>query len=204
MFSEYDVAILIEFEKINNALHPLKEDFIRDEAPMLDISDHDFLSLILMTPSVGVALANNSISLFEELALNKMARRMSRGGFFLKADPVVHAMKFMIKSFDKWEPRFYKVIRLTMDMSCDRSFLKSAERSMEFDDPIKLLAYDLMRVPHIFVNFMSSFVLTDESLTVGQRSISQVEFEKLQEIGNRLELMEFPVFQSFLNTFKVK
>ena len=50
----------------------------------MDLSEHDFLSLILMTPTVGIALANGSISLFEELALNKMARKMSKGGYFLK------------------------------------------------------------------------------------------------------------------------
>ncbi|MEJ2004268.1 MAG: hypothetical protein P8X57_04730 [Cyclobacteriaceae bacterium] len=203
MFSEYEVATMIEIQGIREAVIPLKEQFVSEEASMLDISDHDFLSLILMTPSVGVALANGSISLFEELALNKMARRMSRGGFFLKADPVVHAMKFLIKSFDKWEPPFYDAIRLTMQVTFDMECLNRQSDNI-FEDPIKAFAHDLMHVPHIFVNFMSSFVLTDEALTVGQRSISKVEFEKLEEIGNRLSLNEFPVFRSFLATFIVK
>ncbi len=203
MFSEYEVATMIEIEGIREAIIPLKDEFVSAEAPMLDISDHDFLSLVLMTPSVGVALANGNVSLFEELALNKMARRMSRGGFFLKADPVVHAMQYLIKSFDSWETKFYEVIQLTMDVTFDRKSLVSHQGSF-LEDPIKAFAHDLMHVPHIFVNFLSSFVLTDEALTVGQRSISRVEFEKLEEIGNRLELQGFPVFQSFLTTFNVK
>lgn len=203
MFSEYEIATLIEIPEINVALTPLKGEFINREAPMLDISDHDFLALVIMTPSVGVALANGSISLFEELALNKMARRMSLGGYFLKTDPVVHAMKFLIKRFDIWEERFFEMIRLTMDVSFDRKALAN-EKRRDFADPIKIFAQDLMGVPHIFVNFLSSFVLTDESLTVGQRSISSVEYNKLKDIGERLELMDFPVFQSFLDTFDVK
>ncbi len=203
MFSEYEVATLIEIPEISEAIIPLKEEFIKHEASMLEISDHDFLALVLMTPSVGVALANNSISLFEELALNKMARRMSHGGFFLKADPVVHAMKFLIKGFDRWEDPFYVMIRTAMDVSFDRSALRNENRH-DFDDPVKIFTQDLMNVPHIFVHFLSSFVLTDETLTVGERSISKVEFEKLIEIGNRLELSEFPVYQSFLDTFDVK
>jgi len=203
MFSEYEVATMIEIRGIREVVTPLKDEFISKEAPMLDISDHDFLSLVLMTPSIGVALANGSISLFEELALNKMARRMSRGGFFLKADPVVHAMKFLIKSFGIWEPRCYAVIRKTMDITFNREMLIH-EPDRVFEDPIKIFAHDLMHVPHIFVNFLSSFVLTDEALTVGQRSISAVEFDKLKDIGERLELKQFPVFQSFLDTFNVK
>jgi hypothetical protein len=203
MFSEYEVATLIEIPEIAVALTPLKEQFIKQEASMLEISDHDFLALVLMTPSVGVALANASISLFEELALNKMCRRMSQGGFFLKTDPVVHAMKYLIKAFDRWEDPFFDMIRITMDVSFDRNMLQNESRR-DFADPLKIFIQDLMNVPHIFVNFLSSFVLTDESLTVGERSISRVEFEKLKDIGNRLELSQYPVFQSFLGTFAVK
>jgi hypothetical protein len=203
MFSENEVATLAEIPEIAEKVRPLKMEFIDSEASFMDISDHDFLALILMTPSVGVALANGSVSLFEELALNKMARRMSLGGFFLKIDPVVHAMNLLIKNFDSWESRFYEVIRFTMDVTIDKTMLEAEERH-DFQDEMKMFAYDLMTVPYIFVNFLNSFVLSDESLTVGVRSISRVEFEKLQFIGERLALAKYPVFQTFLNTFEVK
>ncbi len=203
MFSENEVATLAEIPEISALLTPLKKEFCEAEAPYFDISNHDFLALVLMTPSVGVALANGSVSLFEELALNKMARRMSLGGFFLKMDPVVHAMNYLIKSFDKWEGRFYKVIRFIMDRTIDDTSLLAKERH-DFSDEMKMFAHDLMTVPHIFVNFLNSFVLTDESLTVGVRSISEVEFKKLQNIGDRLDLSDYPVFKTFLNTFEVK
>ena len=203
MFSENEVATLVEIPEILAKLGPAKTEFLESEAPLFEISDHDFLALVLMTPSVGVALANGSVSLFEELALNKMARRMSLGGFFLKMDPVVHAMNLLIKSFDSWEDRFFEIIRFTMDYAMDRSALEAEERH-DFSDEMKMFAHDLMKVPHIFVNFLNSFVLTDESLTVGVRSISAVEFDKLKDIGARLELSDYPVFQTFLNTFEVK
>ena len=82
MFSEYEVETFMKIPEVNERVKSLKKDFITSEAKFLEISDHDFLSLILMTPSVGVANANENISLFEEIVLNKMARKMSKGGLF--------------------------------------------------------------------------------------------------------------------------
>ena len=71
MFSENEVGIMLENQSIHDTVKSLKEEFITKEARFLEIGDHDFLSLVLLTPSVGVALANGSVSLFEELSLNK-------------------------------------------------------------------------------------------------------------------------------------
>lgn len=81
MFTEYEIASMIEIPDIHEATMALKKDFIRNEAPYLEISDHDFFSLVMMAPTVGIALANGSVSLFEELALNKKARKLSKGGY---------------------------------------------------------------------------------------------------------------------------
>ncbi len=96
MFTEYEVELMIEDPKIQEATFELKKDFIKTEAPYLEISDQDFFSLVMLSPTVGIALANGSVSLFEELALNKKARKLSKGGYFLKKDPVVYAMKYLI------------------------------------------------------------------------------------------------------------
>ncbi|MGB3465403.1 MAG: hypothetical protein WBA74_09035, partial [Cyclobacteriaceae bacterium] len=89
MFTEYEIETMVERESILSAVNELKIDFLKTEAPYLEISDHDFLSLVMMTPTVGIALANGSVSLFEELALNRKARKLSKGGYFIKKDPVV-------------------------------------------------------------------------------------------------------------------
>ena len=69
MFTENEISALISIPDIKQATEKLKNDFIEKEAPFMEISNHDFLSVILLTPSVGIALANNSVSLMEEMSL---------------------------------------------------------------------------------------------------------------------------------------
>lgn len=203
MFSENEIATMIEIPAIKDATIEIKKKFIESEANMLDISDHDFLSLIMMTPAVGVALANGSISLFEELALNKMARKMSKGGYFLKVDPVAHAMKFLVKNYEAWKDGFYNVIRISMANTFDMTRLAEMKGN-DLEDPVKAFALDLMNVPYIFVRFLSTMILNDESDIVEERSISKVEFNEIMNIGKILGMSEIPVFESFSKTFQVK
>ncbi|MEM9856775.1 MAG: hypothetical protein AAF843_05450 [Bacteroidota bacterium] len=203
MFSENEIATMIDIPEIQELTSKVKNDFITQEVNFLEISDHDFLSLVMLSPAVGVALANGSISLFEELALNKMARKMSKGGYFLKTDPVAHAMKYVIKNFSKWEPIFFDVVVFCMDSTIDRNSLMEID-GKDLGDPIKDFARDLMTVPYIFVRFLSTMVLNDESDIVEHRSISKVEFEKIKDIGVQLKIAETPVFKSFCGTFEVK
>lgn len=203
MFSENEIATMIDIPAIKEVTSQSKTEFIAKEVELLEISDHDFLSLIMMTPAIGVALANGSISLFEELALNKMARKMSKGGYFLKTDPVAHAMKFLIGNFDNWESQFIDVIKTCMKATFDINALADQVGSGA-DDPVKCFARDLMNVPYIFVRFLSTMILNDESDIVEQRSISKVEFAKIIDLGDKLGLADIPVFQSFCKTFQVK
>jgi len=198
MFSENEIATMIEMPEILDATVAAKKDFITNEANFLEINDHDFLSLIMMTPTVGMALANGSISLFEELALNKMARKMSKGGFFMKVDPVAHAMKFLIKNFDVWEQKFYDVIKVCMSNTFSMDDLKKETNTANG------FAHAVMNVPYIFVRFLSSFFLHDDSDVVDERSISKVEYEKIEDIGKKLGLDEYPIFRSFCKTFQLK
>ena len=203
MFTENEIATLIEIPAVAAPTAAMKERFIQKEAQLLEISDHDFLALVMMTPAVGIALANGSVSLFEELALNKMARKMSKGGYFLKLDPVVHSMKYLIKRFDDWEGPFYEVIKASMKATFDKDKIMEA---IDSSTPPSLTQFsrDLMNVPYIFVRFLSLFFLQDEVEIVEVRSISKVEFAKVQDIGEKLDLDKFHVFQSFCHTFEVK
>lgn len=203
MFSENEIALMVEIPEILDAVTASRKDFIKNEANFLEISEHDFLSLIMMTPTVGVALANGTVSLFEELALNKMARKMSKGGFFMKVDPVAHALKFLIKSYDKWELPFYEIIKLCMDKTFDKSTLRKLGAEKD-NYTINSFAQELMQVPYAFVRFISSFFLHDEAEIVEERSISKVEYERILDIGNKLELSQYLVFVSFCKTFTVK
>ncbi len=203
MFTENEIATLIEIEKIKRPVVELKERFVREEAQLMEISDHDFLSLVMMTPAVGIALANGSVSLFEELALNKIARKMSKGGYFLKFDPVVQGLKYLIKRFSYWESPFYGLIKKAMESTFDEGKIMETG---DTDNPPSLIGFsrDLMNVPYIFVRFLSLFFLQDEVEIVQVRRISAVEYAKVLDIGIKLDLDKFHVFQSFCHTFEVK
>lgn len=198
MFSENEIAIMIEIPEVLEAVTELKKDFVTNEANFLEISEHDFLSLIMMTPTVGIAKANGSISLFEELALNKMARKMSKGGFFMKVDPVAHAMKFLIKNFEPWEEKFIEVIKLCMRSTFDLDHLK--KEKVDSDS----FGLAIMHMPYLFVRCLSSFFLHDDADIVEERPISSVEYEKVKDIGNKLGLSDYPIFKAFCKTYEVK
>ena len=120
MFTENEIGALILDPDIKESTEKLREKFIEEEAPFLEISIHDFLSLILITPSVGIALANSKVSLMEEMALNKKARKYSKGGYFLKKDPVVTAMGYLIKHYDIWSEIFYAHIKKLVGLMLDK------------------------------------------------------------------------------------
>ncbi|MGF1533038.1 MAG: hypothetical protein ACFCUI_05010 [Bernardetiaceae bacterium] len=203
MLTESELVALMEDQQVIDAMHLLKKDFTDAEAKFTDLSDDDFIALVLLAPSVGVALANGSISLFEELSLNKKARSLSRKSYFLKRDPLAHALKYLIQNFDKWEDRFYELIRLTMfaTLGKNKVFWEAFQHpnSAEGD-----LATDLLNAPYIFVKLVTFLFLEEENDTITRRSISQIEYDKIVEIGKRLELGHVPVFGSFLEGFDVR
>lgn len=204
MFNEYEIDTLLEDNDILAAVVENRKNFVTREARFLEISEHDFLSLIMMTPSVGIALSNGRVSLFEELALNKMARRMSKGGFFLKHDPVAHAMKFLIKNYEAWEDPFFQVILLCMNKSFSYNEMINHEYPSFSDDNLRNCAHQMMHVPHGFVRFISSFFLHDENDIIQHREISKVEYNKILDLSVKLKLDKLGVFESFLKTFRVK
>jgi hypothetical protein len=201
MFTESEIATMVDDEEILNLTKALKREFLKKEAPMMEIIDHDFYALIMLTPSVSIALANGTISLFEELSLNKKARRFSKGGYFLKTDPVIHAMKFLIMNFDYWEDKFYEVILLTIDKFFGLKNL--LENNLNASDEIDF-TYTIMQSPYVLVRSLPSFFLPEDEEITNLRSISEVEYEKLLEIGRKLKLEEIPAYQKFVKTFEIK
>lgn len=201
--TEHEIKMLAGDEKILQAISDLKKDFIQAEAKFLEISDHDFLGLILLSPSVGVALANNTISFAEEMKLNKRARKASKGGFFLQKDPVVHAMKYLISGFDKWEDRFYDVVKVTIN-SCFGSkekyqqFVKSSTASSgDFNK-------NLMTTPYILLRVVSTLFLDEDEDILKKRTVLSVESDKILEIGKKLDIADLPVFKQFFENLEIK
>lgn len=203
MFTENEIATFLEIPEIEEAVLKAKAEFKSKQAEYLDLSDHDFLSLIMMTPTVGIALANGNISLFEELALNKMARKMSKGGYFLKIDPVTHGMKFLFKSYETWEPIFLNVIKIAMYKVVKMESVVDLDKAYE-EESAHSLSHELMYLPYIFVRFLTSVFLNKEYDITVPRTILNSELEKTKDIGNKLGIGDLHFFHAFCKTFKVK
>lgn len=204
MFNEHEITSFLEDPQIFDAVVENRRNFLLQEAKFLEINEHDFLSLIMMAPSVGIAKSNGAVSLFEELALNKMARKMSKGGYFLKQDPVAHAMKYLIKNYEQWEQPFFDVIKLCMVKSFDVQKVQDVELEAEGEKPVITFSQHLMRIPYGFVRFLTSFFLQDENDLIQERQVSQVEYTKILDLAEKLEINEVPAFKSFLKTFIIK
>lgn len=204
MLTSNEISIILEDPEVLEVVQQLKHDFREREAPYLDISDHDFLSLIIMMPSIAISLAAGDLSLLEEMALNKKARTISNGGYYLKKDPVVYAMKFLIGNAAEWEDRFLSTIKMLMEKTFDRTLINDddTDHSKISESEFKRR---LMNAPYMFIRFLHSFFWDDthEDLS-DRRQISKVEFAKVKEIGEKLDLSKTIIFKKFLDTFDVK
>ncbi len=203
MLTEYEIETMMEIPAILEATQKLKKDFIKTDAPYLEIGDHDFFGLVMLAPTVGVALANGSVSLFEELALNKKARKASKGGYFLKKDPTVYAMKFLLENYTKWEEKFFDVLKIAMSSSFDIDSLKDAEAS-EVEPDYDEYKRSVLSTPYILIRFLSSFFLEDDEHIIQRRTMNKTDYDCMLEIGKKLDLHRIPVYQQFCKTFKVK
>lgn len=200
MFSENEVAMMIEDTQILQVVSDLKKEFLGKEAPFMEIHDHDFLSVILLVPAIGVAYANQSISLKEELNLNKKARKLSKGGYFIKKDPVVGAMQFLIKKFEPWEEPFLCSLKLIIERLFDKQALL-ASSSQGGNQPFVV---QVLNAPYIFIRFLSCFFLASEEDILEPHKALKVEHSKICTIGVQLGLSEIPLFQEFCDTYSTK
>ena len=204
MFTEKEVGALLKYPGIQDKIADLKLKFINEEAEYLEIEEHDFLSLILLTPSVGIALSNGSVSLFEEMALNKKARKLSKGGYFLKKDPVVFAMELLIKGYDKWSPIFYEGIKTLMDKTIDLDSQIDKNFNIE-DSKVSEQCVQVLKSPFILVRFLTSFFMNDEEEDLlSERKISKIEYDRVVEISEQLGFTKLPIYQIYHSKLIVK
>lgn len=203
MFTEYEIESMIEYPEVKEATKALKKDFLKTEAPYLEISDEDFFSLIIMAPTIGIAMADGKISLIEEMALNKKARKLSKGGYFMKKDPVVYAMKFLIKNYDNWLDKFADVLRMTIKVTCglDTMNVKPFDEKEELN--YKEYRETVLHSPYLLIRFISSFFLeNDEDIINQNHKIRKSEYDRMILIGEKLELNHMSVYKMFCKTFQ--
>ncbi len=204
MFTENEVNALLNYPGIFDEVADLKQKFIDEEAEFLEIEEHDFLSLILLTPSIGIALSNGSVSLFEEMALNKKARKLSKGGYWMKTDPVVFAMEHLIKGYDKWAPVFYEHIKNLMHKTVDVSALHDNSFKLGEADDSQQCA-QVLKAPFVIIRFLTSFFMNDEEEDIlVERKISKIEYDRVNEIAEQLGIKELPVYQIYHSKLVIK
>lgn len=203
MITGSELITLVRDVEFFTAMQNLKKDFLKVDPAFMDLSDDDFISIILIAPSIGIALANGSVSHYEEITLRRKARKLSRRSFFQKNDPLAPALKYLSYNFSEWENRFYELIKLTMHSSlkANNVILKTLK------DPNSLtgdLKRDILNAPFIFVKFISFLFMEEDDDLLNERSIAEVELEKIKLIGKALEIDNVPIFNAFCESFVVR
>ena len=198
MFSENEIAAIIDNDQVIEIVQKLKKSFLEKEAQYFEISDHDFLSLIFMSTAVGKAMANDNISFGEEMSLQKKARKLSKGGFFLSKDPVADGMKYLIKSFKDWEAAFYQAIYDVFHQLFTKEDISAAnDQSLSFE-------FRIMRAPYLMVRFISSLFLERDEDILNPGKIRQIEFDKIKTIGEKIGFTKLDMFNGFLDRYEIK
>ncbi len=201
MFTENEVGQLLEIPDVRDVVKRLHRTFQEEECEFKEISLHDFLSGMLMAPSIALAGIDGATSLFEELSLNKKARRFSKGGYFLQQDPVVKMVIRLQSRFQHWENRFFIGINKILKLVIPEITAKEDSNSIDPEPEIYLA---IMKSSYILIRFLETFFLPEGEELTSKRYISNLERQKIISIGDQLQLSEIESFRNFIKTFVVK
>jgi hypothetical protein len=113
-------------------------------------------------------------------------------------------MGYLIKHYDIWSGRFYSVLKYIMEITFDTSNLKKSN----VDEPgisDEEFCFAGLQSPFIFIRYLTSFFLDDEEEDlVAERHLSQVERDRILDIGEKLGFTEIPLFNKFVTKLKVR
>jgi len=201
MLTENEVGKLLDISDVYNIVADLHQTFTEAEQSLKNISNHDFLSGMLMLPSVALARVDGTTSLFEELSLNKKARRFSKGGFFLQQDPVVKMVNLLQTSFGQWETKFFeglsKILKVVVPEITGGSITDEHKQGND-------IFLSVMNSSYILIKLLETFFLPEGEEITNKRRISELEHKAIVTIGDQLQLSNIPSFKSFIKTFEVK
>lgn len=200
MLTENELVALADAPQVKELITSLRLSFNDLEEDFVNIIEEDFTALVLLTPAVGIALANREISFFEELMLNKKARQLSRNSYFISKDPVVHAMKYLVVHFVDWENQFYEVIRLMIDELLTKNNTNKDDLMKQYQLGNEEL---ILANPPLFVKLIQFLFVEVEEDFFAIRKVSAYEYKKIMEISKKLKINDLPIFQRFYDTFGV-
>ena len=198
MLTENEIAQLLEIPEVKSIVEELHASFTNTELPLKTIELHDFFSGLLLAPSVALAQVDGTTSLFEELSLNRKARRFSKGGFLLQHDPVVKMIIHLQTCFKLWEDRFFsslqKIVRVVVPELSGYGISGSSTTP----------GVSILHSSYILVRLLETFFLPEGEELTNKRRVSNLEYEKISSIADNLQLTAIGSFQNFINTFEVK
>ena len=121
----------------------------------------------------------------------------------MKKDPVVYAMKFLMKKYDEWSDKFYEVLKLAMHKSFDMSSMEVQDFDESKEVSYEDYKFAILDSPYILIRFISSFFLeSDEDIIRKRRNIGKNEYVRLVQIGEKLGLQKLRVYQMFVKSFE--
>ncbi len=200
MLTQEEIIEITDNSVIKKEISSLQKDFNHIDKHFAEIAEKDFAAFILITPSVSIALANREITFFEEMMLNKKARQLSQDAYFIRRDPVVYALQFLVVHLKEWEDRFLEIIRQIIEHLLEKNQISRELMSMQKHlDNESLLAF----TPPLFAKLLSFLFLDKEEPLFTLRKVSVFEYKKILEISKKLKINEFTVFQRFYETFSL-
>jgi hypothetical protein len=184
---------------VREIVQQLHQAFIREENELSDINMHDFFAGVLLAPSVSLAQVDGATSLFEELSLNKKARTFSKGGFFLKHDPVVKMIILLQSRYQRWESQFFQALKGVLQAVVPEVAAPKTDVT-EDHYPFRIV----MNTSYILIRLLETFFLPEGEEITGTRRVTRIEYGRIEQIGEQLQLSGIGSFRKFINTFEVK
>ncbi len=200
MLAPNELLLLLRHPDVKAGLDESFEKFCLAYPDAKEIDAENFFTLALLSPSIAMALANGYISFFEELSLERKAKSLNKHG---EMTNMGKSIKFLITHFDDWENEMYQLLHLVFNAYT----LRNDKLTAIWKDETYLtgdLETDFLTAPYALVQLLNFLFLEDEEEMLNRRIISDLEFEKIKAVGEIVGLSNFPIFQSFVNSYDVR
>ncbi|MBU2513783.1 hypothetical protein KJ966_20775 [bacterium] len=188
------VEELSRIKEIADQVQLLKTEFSNKTGYGKDLSDSDFLGLIMMTPAVAIAMADKELSFFEMRYMGKKAREYSKGWHFLFKDPVANGLHVLSKNLEEWEKPFMEITKLVLKFQKDDKFLinemnqtaqSAGGLSSAINNRLFLINSVLLTLPGAF---FIAWILGP--IRAGKTAISKEEKGKIIDIAEQLGIRD--------------
>ncbi len=202
MLNETEILLLKHDELVQTKLEQLRQEFISIN-PDLKLSLDDILALVLIAPAVGVALANENMSIFEELSLENKLKQFTRRRDLTAKDDVLKAYQTVLGDFYTWENKLYHVLRYVVNFSLDK---QKEVKELLFNEDLSNTEWGIaaMNAPYYLIKILNLIFLADDKNMTSEKRILPIELKKIYAIGEVIDLANMPIFIKFCSTFKLK